>query len=863
MATISSTIELYDAFSSPFYNIIGAVNQGIPTFENMQATMNRPVDVSYMTGVQNAYEETTNSVNQLGEAMQNVSSPTIDLSENEQKIAVIQGKLSELQQMQHSINSVAKNCYILPEDTTQDITGINRQLQQTETALQFIKSNPFDLDADIAQLQIESINNTLSEIETKQQNIDNYMGGYATHITQAASEQNVLNNNVDSMQGHIIDNTTQQDIFNREIEEGTDNASQLKSMIMGAVGAYMGFAGIRKVKGWIDECTEAFNIQYNAESQLMGVLANMLDADYVAEFEIDVTADTTAAELALDSAFNNITSKAAEIQSQGIYTDEAMIAAGAEFATYFTDTDAITTMMDTLSDYAMGMSGGGEIDTTSMVDYATNLGKIMSGSYDAMTKKGFEFTDAQKAVIEGTATEAELLEVVGDNYADMSEDMRAAAAISQVIDESWAGLYETMSNSPEGKIIQMNNAWSDMQEIIGGQLYPYVLLFVDAINNNWDTIEAVIQGFTTALEIALGVLSWIANGALSVAGVIVDNWSFIAPIIGGITSALAIYYGWQLLCKGASLVMTTAQWLLNAAMYACPITWIVIGVIALVTAFYLVIAAINKFAGTSISATGLVCGAIATAGAFIWNIFATVVNFVIDAFVGLWNFIGIFANFLGNVFINPVGAIAHLFEDIFDFILSIIQSVASAIDTVFGSNLAGAVSGFRETAKAWTDEKFGENEVFFEQIDASQYHLDRIQYSSAWNAGYNLGESVANFDPSSLFGTTDIPSPEDYASELASSLSDMGGLDGIGSDVGNIADNTDNIADAVLSDEELELLRNISERESINKFTTAEIKFDMINNNSLKSDMDIDGFIDKVTEQFRTALTVAAEGVHA
>ena len=102
-----------------------------------------------------------------------------------------------------------------------------------------------------------------------------------------------------------------------------------------------------------------------------------------------------------------------------------------------------------------------------------------------MTKKGFEFTDAQKAVIEGTATHQQLVSVLGDDYASMSEEMRAASAISQVIQDSWGGLYQTMSDTPQGKIIQLNNALGDMKEVIGGQLYPYVLKFVDAINNNW------------------------------------------------------------------------------------------------------------------------------------------------------------------------------------------------------------------------------------------------------------------------------------------------------------------------------------------------------------------------------------------
>ena len=117
-----------------------------------------------------------------------------------------------------------------------------------------------------------------------------------------------------------------------------------------------------------------------------------------------------------------------------------MIAAAGEFSTYFTDADAITTMMDTLADYAMGMSGGGALDSTALVDYATGLGKMMSGAYDAMTKKGFEVTDVQKAIIEGTATQAQITQELGAEYANMSSDMQAAATISEIIEESWAAV---------------------------------------------------------------------------------------------------------------------------------------------------------------------------------------------------------------------------------------------------------------------------------------------------------------------------------------------------------------------------------------------------------------------------------------
>lgn len=90
-----------------------------------------------------------------------------------------------------------------------------------------------------------------------------------------------------------------------------------------------------------------------------------------------------------DSGIQTILDKASQLQETTMYSDDAMTGAAAELATYFEDTEAITRMMDTVADYAAGMSGGVELSTEEMVDYTTNLAKMTTGAYDAMTKKGF------------------------------------------------------------------------------------------------------------------------------------------------------------------------------------------------------------------------------------------------------------------------------------------------------------------------------------------------------------------------------------------------------------------------------------------------------------------------------------------
>lgn len=934
MATIRTAIELDDNFTSILNNIVNAVNMSVSAMEQMQATMNSPVDSSTLDGVREYANQATIAVQELNAALQGTEPPelptptpeqpepvevpvvwqsdTMDVFTNsgverfEQEVQSANNMLNTLNQTQEQIAATAAQTNIFPPNMAADMNGMQSRLQAIQQRIQAIENNPLNMGSDVANAELEQLRGQLDQAVQEQEMLNRAVENMDV---QAANQAYLrLSQTVGNTERYIRDNVTEQGRFNREIQEGADYAGKLQSMIAGAVGAFVGVAGIKKAFGFVEDCTEAFNTQLNAETQLISVLANMLDEDYVTQFELETTANTAGAineisaiqdsvdevvvpvsaeSRALTAAFDQITEKASEIQSRGIYGDESMIAAAAEFSTYFTDTDAIEMMMDTLADYAMGMSGGGEIGSQQMVDYATNLGKIMSGAYDAMTKKGFELSDTQKAIIEGTATQEQIVSALGEEYLTMSQDMQAAAAISQVIEESWSGLYESMSNTPEGKIIQMTNAWGDMKEVIGGQLYPYVLLFVDAITENWSTIEGVVQGITTGLEFLLGMLSWLLEGAIAVADAIVENWSWISPIIYGIAGALAVYYGWQLavntinlVSKGIHVMMAVAQMIhaaatgaltaataaeiaaqngLNAALYACPIVWIIVLIIALIALFYAAVAAVNHFAGTSVSATGIICGAFMVALAFIGNIFVALWNLVVDVFVLIYNLVAEVANFIGNVFTDPIGAICRLFFGLADTVLGILQALASAIDAIFGSNLAGSVQGWRDSLSGWVDETFGKGDEIMAKMNADDMKLGRFEYGEAWDAGYSFGEgideSIASFDPSSLFGTTDIPSPEDYASSLTAG--------GIGDGVEDIAGNTGAIKDSMdITEEDLKYLRDIAEQETINRFTTAEITIEQTNHNTVSSKMDLDGIVSGLTDAANEAVDRIAEGVH-
>lgn len=369
-------------------------------------------------------------------------------------------------------------------------------------------------------------------------------------------------------------------------------------------------------------------------------------------------------------------------------------------------------------------------------------------------------------------------------------------------------------------------------------------------------------------------------------GFIANNWAMIAPVIGAVLTIMALYnaalivnntiqavsnmlktvaavqavaHGSATAAEAAATTgLTASQMAFNAALYACPLTWILVIIIAIIAAIFLVIAAINKATGSSISATGVIAGALAWVGTFLYNNFLSLLDLVLGVINMVANQFISFANFLANVMVDPVGAIIHLFGDMGDGVLGILETIASAIDKIFGSNLSDAVSGWRSSLSTKVDdlaEKYGNGkyEKKIENIDlsSSTFGLERRDLTDAYSAGYSWGKGVS--DKFSIKDLTEIGERETGAD-----------YDTLLSEVAGIGDNTKDIKNSVdVSEEDLKYLKELAERETINRFTTAEITVEMggvVNN--LGAGDNIDGFMDVLTDKLYETMSVASEGVH-
>ena len=828
MATIRTAIELQDNFSG-FYGITNAVNMSLSVMEDLNRAMNEPVDTTSIQAAREAINEATIAAQQWEAAMQNVDAPqtstpttpqpsapqsvpvqwqsdsmdvftTSGVERFQQEIQSANSMLNTLNTTQERIAATAAGTDMFPASAVADMNSMQSRLQAIQQRIQQIESNPMNMGADTANAELEQLRSQLNRAVQDQEDLNRAM---ERMDVSAANEAYLrLSDTVSNTERYIRDNTDEQGRFNRAIDEGTQGASDLMNMIKGAVAAYASVQTIGKVIDLSDQLTSTtarINLM-NDGLQSTQDLQNMI---YLSAERSRGAYQTTA----------DAVSKLGLMAGDAFSSSEEIIAFTEQLNKQFT---------------IAGTEAAGIDAAMLQLTQAMGSGVLRGEEYNSILEQAPNIIQAI----------ADYMEVPKGQLKDMAAEGQITAEI--VKNAMFAAADETNAKF-ESMPKTFNQIWTSFQNTALMAFQPVLQRLNDVANS--EAFQTFINGAIEALSMVAGIVVEIFNLIASVGTMIADNWSWLSPIIYGVAAALLVYYGRLMLVRGAELALaavqgvvavakgilaaatmlvtgatwaqTTAQYGLNAAMYACPIVWIIILIIALIALFYAAVAAVNKFAGTSVSATGIICGVFMVAAAFIGNLFVALINFVIDIFVVLWNFIAAFANFFGNVFNDPVGAIARLFFDLVDTVLSLLQSLASAIDTIFGSNLAGAVQGWRDSLGGWVDSTFGQGEEIMAKLNAEDLHLDRFEYSSAWDAGYSFGEgideSIANFDPSSLFDTN-VPGAGDYA-DLSNYGSDLGGLGGIGSGVDDIAGNTGAIADSMdITEEDLKYLRDIAEQ---------------------------------------------------
>lgn len=398
------------------------------------------------------------------------------------------------------------------------------------------------------------------------------------------------------------------------------------------------------------------------------------------------------------------------------------------------------------------------------------------------------------------------------------------------------------------------------------------------------------ERFTSAANSVLGSLATVAVAALTVmnivgaaGGFVADNWSIIGPIVYGVAGAFAVYAAYLGIVKGieaastaasilhsvamsakigitalmthSTMEATAAQMGYNGALYACPIVWIIVLIIALIAVIYAVCSAIAKMTGVANSGFGVITGGINVVIQFFKNLGLSVA----DIALGIGNAIAALASNMGTAFYNTICNVQSWFYNLLSTALSVIESICAALNKLpfvsFDySNISSAADDYASKAAQAAGNK-QEYKSVGDAFSEGMSVFDTFQdgwASDAFKAGTSWGDGLTDKVSGMFSGTA--------AEETGYAMS---GDSGIGDNIGDIAEDTSKISKSVdISNENLKYLRDIAETEAVNRFTTAEIKVDMTNHNTVSSGMDIDGIVRQLSYGVTEAMTAAAEGVH-
>lgn len=485
-----------------------------------------------------------------------------------------------------------------------------------------------------------------------------------------------------------------------------------------------------------------------------------------------------------------------------------------------------------------GLTGEAVTDMSMRI---TELAGDMASFYNLDGQEAFD------KIRSGLSGETEPLKALG---IDMSDTALSAFALTQQTNKLWKDM--STAEKTQMRYAYLMQVTSDAQGDFARTSDSFANQ-TKLLSENWNQFTGEIaSNFLPILAKVVGALNNGIGMLRSFYEVIKSNWSFIGPIVGGIATAFAVLGVVLLALKAKMVLVSVAQAVMNAVMNANPVMLIVMGVIALIGVLVAVCNWIAKVTGVAQSGIGIILGAVAVLGAVLWN---TVVG-VLDAIIQMaWSnfvepFIGIIEwvlNAMNGGFDSFGGAVANLIGQIISWFLSLGKVVTKIIDAIFGTKWTDGLNDLQNKVTKW-----GKSETAI-TIDRKAPTIGgaTIGYKDAWNAGTNAGDALSKTIGGTFTDNTDAI--------VANATANANKANAINAQTAN---GVNSLKDSVdISNENLVYLRDIAEKEAINKFTTAEVKVEMKNTNNVNSSMDINKMIKQLADGVTEAMQISAQGV--
>ena len=636
---------------------------------------------------------------------------------------------------------------------------------------------------------IQSIMGAVSGMITALENVDAATNkGFDTAAVLAARQAyDLANAELEEINESIRRAAESQEKLNDKIKKGGMDMSGLAGKVMGLAGAYAGVSGIKNMMDLSDSMSQInarlnmINDNHQELNELQGMIFASAQRSRAGFME---TAD--------------VLSKLAQ-KTKGVFSSNAETIAFAE----------------TLNkSFVVAGTSQQEMASASLQ---------LTQALGAGALRGDELTSIFEAAPNLIQTITDYMEVDIGKIKEIAGEGKITA---DIVKNALLGASDSINEQFEKMPMTWAQVWTSITNRLIYASQP-LLNMISYIAQNWSAIEPIVLSLAIAVGVYAAALGW--HNAVQM----VSN--FLSTVAA---AKSALKAGATLAEAAATKTATGAQVGLNAAILACPVTWIVLAILAIITVIYFWVRSMREAEGKTTSFIGVITGLFMMAGASLLN------TFVVPSYNG----IAAFVNFLGNAFHNPVAAIQVLFYDLAQVVIGYILNMAEALEALINKipgmsvDITGGLRSFYNQLES-ASKKVKDESGWVEYVKKMEF----VSYDNAFNQGYQFGEGIGK----TINGWFGGNMPEINL-----------GMDT--SQINQISENTDDIKNSVSATaEELKFLRDLAETETINRYTTAEIRIDMGGiTNHVAQTADIDGVIDRLTEKMEESIMMVAEGVH-
>ncbi len=842
MSCIQTGIELHGNIAMVLIEIISQIDLAVPAMQDLSQYMLPEVDTTAANPVQAA---------QSLDWQPDVQMPVIEtssLQRYQQEVQKINSLLDNLINMQGQTSQAAAGMDILPAEAISDITSLFTRLDGIKHKIQEIENNPVTMGTSATNAELEQLRGQLSKVNQEQMHLKDALANMDMQEINSAYLN--LSKAIGTSERYIRDNTP--------VQQGQQDKS--KAWYKPPEGFFNGLKGVAGFAGGV-------------AGKAADILGNIGVLDIGASFDRIDTMDNFKNSVAAITGDEGMAGQALanlqDITAGTPYGMDTAANAAQGFIAQGMGTGAATEQVRVWSDAVSYYGGGTDGQLEGTLDA---VGRMYSTGY-------VEAEQLEKLFASGIDAAGIYAEAVGESVSQVKEDLsnknissaEFIDTVSQAMDNgASSGAAKGPASSWPSAVGSVQEAattgWAEVISSFDNELTAHGLpSSMEMVQSFGQAVGNVLSFVAGSMGGVIDLVVMIIDAFAGAGSFIADNWGIIGPVIYGVAAALAFFAIAMGVVKVITILASAAQFLFNAALALSPLTWIILIISVLIG---VVIALANHFSGAghvAQSTFGAICGGVNVVIQFFKNLGLSVANIAL----GIWEALGACAENVQTAFHNSICNVKSFFYGMVSTVLRVVETICEALNKL--PFVEFDYSGLSQAADDYALKSLkaaSEKEEYTSISDAFNRGMDTYDtfkdgwVDDAYREGAAWGDDVTKkvksfFVTDKKLGKEDEKEYDYDPHDLAQSVSMTA------ANTDDTAKNTAKTAGTLsMTGEDLKYLRDMAERDYVNKFTTAEIKVNMTNHNKINKDMDLDGLSAKLCKKIEEDLYASAEGVY-